>query len=182
MNKTLTILLVLIILILVGGGEYLIFQNQRLVKQLAKPEPSAAASVIELSMPSTLPSTSPSPSRTLKDVQDTIQSAVNSKNYQALVGYMQKQKVNFIIMSSSCCEPQIPDDAAIKLDYIKDGAPFDFNQNTTLVKSLKAKNDRLANAHIGISQNKEHLVAFTIDANNQITQIEVSVSYKFYNQ
>ncbi len=181
MNKTLTILLVLIILILIGGGGYLIFQNQRLAKQLAKPEPSAAPSVIEMSVPSTLPSTSPSPSRTLKDIQETVQSAVNSKNYQALVGYMQKQKVNFIIMSSSCCEPQTPDDAAVKLDYAKDGTPFDFNQNTTLIKSLKAKNDRLANAYIGLSQNKEHLVAFTIDANNQITQIEVSVSYKFYN-
>lgn len=95
---------------------------------------------------------------------------------------MQKPKVNFIIMSSSCCEPKTPDEAVANLDYVKEGVPFDFNQNSTLVKNLKSKNDRLKDAYIGISKSKEHLVAFTLDFANQITQVEVSISYKLYNQ
>ncbi len=183
MNKTLTTLLVVIVLILVAGGGYLIFQNQKLIKQLSKQEPSPSqASLATSPQPSIVSSPSPSPKLTLKNIQDNIQAAINSKNYQALVGYMQKPTVNFIIMSSSCCEPATPDEAATKLDYVKDGVPFDFNQNTTLVKTLKSKNERLTNAYIGIGQTKEQLVAFTLDSNNQITQIEVSISYKLYNQ
>lgn len=182
MNKTLTVLLATIILILVAGGGYLIFQNQKLAKQIAKQEPSPL--LVASPATSTTSSITPSPSikNILEDIQENIEAAVNSKNYQGLVGYMKKPKVNFIIMSSSCCEPQTPDDAATQLDYIKDGAPFDFNQNTTLVSSLKAKNERLKNAYIGLSQTNEQLVAFTLDSNSQITQVEVSVSYKLYAQ
>ncbi|OGD86077.1 hypothetical protein A2696_02635 [Candidatus Curtissbacteria bacterium RIFCSPHIGHO2_01_FULL_41_13] len=184
MNKAIPILLAIIVVILLAGGGYLIFQNQKLAKQLVKEE--SGPSSISLPQTSPSPSIAPSPSQstklTLKDIQENIKAAINSRNYQALIGYMKTPKVNFIIMSSSCCEPTTPDDAATKLDYIKDGVPFDFDQNTTLVKNLKAKNERLTNAYIGLSQNKEQLVAFTIDASNQITQIEVSVSYKLYNQ
>ncbi len=95
---------------------------------------------------------------------------------------MTKPKVNFIIMSSSCCEPKTTQEAVDSLSYINEGIPFDFNQNTTLVKTLKSKNDRLTNAYIGLSKTKEHLVAFTINDKNQISQAEVSISYKLYNQ
>ena len=182
MNKTLTVLLATIILILVAGGGYLIFQNQKLAKQIAKQEPSPL--LVASPATSTTSSITPSPSvkNTLKDIQENIQAAINSKNYQALIGYMQKPKVNFIIMSSSCCEPATPDEAAAQLDYVKDGVPFDFNQNTTRINSLKAKNERLKDAYIGLSQTNEQLVAFTLNSTNQITQVEVSVSYKLYNQ
>jgi hypothetical protein len=148
----------------------------------AQPSSSPVASVTTPSPLSSSPTTSPSPKNTTQDIQQNIQDAINSKNYQGLVGYMQKPKVNFIIMSSSCCEPKTPDEAAAQLDYVKDGPPFDFNQNTTLVKNLKAKNTRLTNAYIGLSKTNENLVAFTLDSNSLITQIEVSVSFKLYNQ
>lgn len=184
MNKAIPVLLAIIVVILIAGGGYLIFQNQKLAKQLAKEGPGSSS--ISLPQTSPTPSMTASPAQstkpTLKEVQETIQASINSKNYQALIGFMQTPKVNFIIMSSSCCEPKAPDEAATQLDYVKDGTPFDFNQNTTLVKNLKVKNDRLTNAYIGLSQSKEQLVAFTLDSNNQITQIEVSISYKLYNQ
>lgn len=183
MNKTITILLAVIILILIGTGGYLTFQNQKLVKQLSGVGTSPSSSLPETSpSPSTLPSPISTPKHTLIDIQENIEAAINSKNYQALIGYMQKPKVNFIIMSSSCCEPTTPDDAVVKLDYIKDGVPFVFDQNTTLVKTLKAKNERLTNAYIGLSGSKDYLVAYTLDSNNLISQIEVSVSYKLYDQ
>lgn len=184
MNKTVTVLLATIVLILLAGGGYLIFQNQKLAKQIAKqgPSPSVFSSPATSTTSPITPSPQPSPKNTLKDIQENIEAAINSKNYQALIGYMKKPKVNFIIMSSSCCEPITPDGAVTQLDYVKDGVPFDFNQNIALVNSLKAKNERLKDAYIGLSQTNEQLVAFTLDSNNQITQIEVSVSYKLYNQ
>ncbi|OGE09297.1 hypothetical protein A3A60_04190 [Candidatus Curtissbacteria bacterium RIFCSPLOWO2_01_FULL_42_26] len=184
MNRAVPILLAIIVVILLTGGGYLIFQNQKLTKQFVKqePGPSSIPSAQTSPSPSIVSSPSQSTKHTLKDIQENIKAAINSKNYQALAGYMKTPKVNFIIMSSSCCDPQAPDEAASQLDYIKNGVPFDFNQNSTLVNSLKAKNERLKDAYIGLSQTNEQLIGFTLDSSNQITQIEVSVSYKLYNQ
>lgn len=59
---------------------------------------------------------------------------------------------------------------------------MDFNQENETIKNLKAKNPRLAGAYVGISQSKEHLVALTINQQNKISQVEVSVSWKLYEQ
>ena len=186
MGKQFTFILIFLVIALLAAAGYLIFQNQKLIKQFtgqsASPSPVTSPQVTPESLPSPSPSPSPSPKNTISEVRENIEAAINSQNTQALAGYMQKPKVNFIIMSSSCCEPMTPDDAVFQLDYAKEGVPFDFNQNATLVKNLKSKNERLANAFIGLSKNKEHLVAFTLNSNNEISQIEVSVSYKPYNQ
>lgn len=186
MNKTVLTLLGSIIAILLLVSGYFIYQNQKLAGKLLSPSPVATTVTQTIGQVQNSPQPPPSPSasskRTLKEVQQNIEAAVNSKNYQALVGYIQTPRVNFIIMSSSCCEPQTPDEAATQLAYVKDGTPFDFNQNTTLVKNLKSNNVRLTNAYIGISQTNEQLVGFTLDTDNQIMQIEVSVSHKLYTQ
>ena len=186
MNRTLVVTLIILLVLILAGAGYLIFQNQKLIKQFAGQNaslsPVSSPQVSPESSISPSPSPSPSPKHSVLEVQENIEAAINSQNTQALVGYMQKPKVNFIIMSSSCCEPMTPDDAVFQLDYAKEGVPFDFNQNTTLVKNLKSKNERLANAYIGISKSKEYLVAFTLNSDNQITQVEVSVSYKLYDQ
>lgn len=182
MNKYVAFTLIALVVALVAAAGYLNFQNQKLIRQFASQSASPSPDSSPLAAESQVtPSPSPSPKLTASEIQANIEAAINSQNTQALVGYMQKPKVNFIIMSSSCCEPATPDEAVTQLDYVKEGVPFDFNQDTSLVKNLKSKNERLANAFIGISKSKEQLVAFTLDSNNRITQIEVSISYKLYN-
>ncbi len=161
-------------------------QNQKLTSQLAKspqtqiatelsPTPSASQTTIVQSLPS--PKV-----KTLKDVQDALIANTNIKDHSAILPLLKTDTVNFIVMSSGCCPPKTAKDALDSLNYIDDGIPFDFEQNSTLVKTLKSKNERLTNAFIGLSKNKEQLVAYTIDDKNQVTQIEVSASYKFYTQ
>lgn len=183
MNKTLVWGFALLILILIAISGFLALQNQKLLNQLAKQSPSPTQQTTQQS-PSIIlesPSPSPSPKTSLKDLQENIEAAINSKNLAALASYMTKPKVNFIIMSSECCQPMTPDEAVSQLSYIDEGIPMDFDQTIQLVKDLKTKNPRLAGSYIGISKSKEHLVAFTVDSQNKISQVEVSVSWKLYN-
>lgn len=182
MSKYLVATFILLIAALVVGLGYFIFQNQKLIKTLASPSPSAQKAQVESPSPNKSPSPSPTPSLTKQQLEENIKDAINSKNFAALEGYMTTPSVNFIIMSSECCQPQSPQDAITQLDYIKDGTPMDFNQQNETIKNLKAKNSRLANAYVGISQSAEHLVAFTTSSQNKISQVEVSVSWKLYEQ
>lgn len=172
MNKYLVATFIVLTTALVAGLGYFIFQNQKLIKTLASPSPSAQKAQVE----------SPTPSLTKQQLEENIKDAINSKNFAALETYMTTPTVNFIIMSSECCQPQSAQDAIAQLDYIKDGIPMDFNQQNETIKNLKAKNSRLASAYVGISQSAEHLVAFTTSPQHKISQVEVSVSWKLYEQ
>lgn len=99
-----------------------------------------------------------------------------------MAGYMTTPTITFIIMSTECCQPQTPQEAITQLSYIEEGIPMDFNQENETIKNLKAKNSRLTDAYVGISQSKEHLIAFTIDQQNKISAVEVSVSWQLYEQ
>lgn len=85
-------------------------------------------------------------------------------------------------MSTECCGEITVEEAINQLDYIKGAEPFNFNQQDPLISNLKAKNERLKEAFVGISKGGEQLAAFTIDSQNKIWQIELSVSHKLYNQ
>lgn len=182
MNKYLVATFILLTTALVAGLGYFIFQNQKLIKTLASPAPSAQKAQVESPNPNKSPSPSPTPPLTKQQLEENIKDAINSKNLAALETFMTTPTVNFIIMSSECCQPQSPQDAITQLDYIKDGTPMDFNQQNETIKNLKAKNSRLTNAYIGISQSAEHLIAFTTSSQNKISQVEVSVSWKLYEQ
>ncbi len=67
------------------------------------------------------------------------------------------------------------------MKYLDDGIPMDFNQDSTIIKSIKNKNPQLADKYIGISLSKEQLVAFTIDPQNHISAILMAVTWKLYN-
>lgn len=182
MNKTSWIPLVIIILLLSAGIVFFIIQNQKLSNQISKgpkiqstsfPSPEAATQAAVTQTPS--PKTS-----TLGEVKTAIVANTNQKDRFELLPFIKNGSVNFIIMSSSCCPPKTPEEAIDSLNYIDEGIPFDFDQNSTTVKTLKTKNERLTNAYVGLSKNKEQLVAFTLDSKNRITQIEVSASWKLY--
>ena len=183
MNKTIIAALVIIILILAGGLGYFIFQNQTLLSQkTASPTPSSTIYYEPpREIPSPIPSNDATPKITLKQLQENIQASVNSKNYQALATYMKQPKVNFSLMSTECCEPQTPDKAAGQMSYIESGIPLDFNQEADLIKTLKSKNPQLTQTFIGISKSGEQLAAFTINSDNKITAIQLSVCYNLYS-
>ena len=95
---------------------------------------------------------------------------------------MAQPKVDFSLMSTECCEPMTPDEAAGQMDYISVGEPFNFDQQNTVIQNLKTKNPQLAQSFIGLSSKGEQLAAFTLDADNKISAIQLSVSYKLYTQ
>lgn len=184
MNKVVITVLFVIIILLGAGLGIVLFQNQKLLKGLsAKPEATTISTTTDQRVQEQNASPAPSPKiQTLLEVQKALEENTNQKDHKGLLQYTKSGKINFIIMSSSCCEPKSPEEAVSGISYIDEGIPFDFNQDTTTVKNLKSKNERLKDAYIGISKNKEHLVAYTIDSQNLIVQIEVSVSWKLYNQ
>lgn len=180
MNKYLAPILLVLTVVLIAGLGYFIFQNQKLTGQLQQPQVSPSTTSTPASSPT--PKSSPSPTTTIQALEENIKDAINSQNFAALEGYMSMPTVNFIIMSSECCEPQTPQEAIAGLAYIKGGVPMDFNQQNETIKNLKTKNSRLASAYIGISTSTEHLVAFTIDPQNKISGIEVAITWKLYEQ
>lgn len=184
MTKGLTATLAIIIVILLSLVGYFIFQNQKVLKELEnqkqeqKAQPSASSAQ---QLPTPSPSQSPSPQASQKQVKENIQAAINSKNFAAISTYTTTPKVNVSLMSSECCQPQTPDEAVKQIEYIKDGVPMDFNQENPTIKNLKAKNPELADAFIGISQNKEQLAAFKFDDRNKISWIQLAITWKLYS-
>lgn len=182
-GKSWSLFLIPVVIILFAALGYFIFQNQKLISQLSSQTSSPSPSTPSVSpQPSPSPTPSPSPQKTAAEVQENIEAAVNSRNLVALATYMTKPKVNFSLMSSECCEPMTPDEAVAQMSYIDEGVPMDFDQNNPTIKNLKAKNSQLAGSFIGISIGKEHLAAFSLNSENRISAIQLSVSWKLYNQ
>ncbi|MDP2632429.1 MAG: hypothetical protein Q8P25_01770 [Candidatus Curtissbacteria bacterium] len=187
MGKGLSIGLIAIIILLITSVGYFIFQNQKVLKELskAKGEQKTQTQQTPTSTASTqsaaLVQPTPSPALTQIGTQSAIKSHVNSKDYAGLIPYMTTPKVNFSLMSSECCEPQTPQQASEQMKYINSGIPFDFNQQNPTIQNLKAKNPELANSFVGISTSGEQLAAFTIDTQNKISTIQLSVSWKLYS-
>lgn len=182
MNKGVIFILIIILFILAASLGYFIFQNQRLVKKISSQSPSPIMSIQQ--SPDTdqivsSPSPSPSPILTLQHVKENIEAGVNSKNFAPLTTYM-TDPLFMILQATECCGPQTPTEAESQMSYITDGIPFDFNQDNATIKNLKAKNPELAGKFIGISQAKEHLIAFSINSDNKIEGIRMSVSWNLF--
>lgn len=186
MSRGLSVGLIAIIILLISSVGYFIFQNQKVLKELSKAAdaqktqsqqaPTATASA--QSAASQQPT--PSPALTQIGTQSAIKSHINSKDYMGLIPYMTAPKINFSLMSSECCEPQTAQQAAEQMKYIDAGIPFDFNQQNPTIQNLKAKNPELSKTFIGISTAGEQSAVFTIDAQNKISAIQLSVSWKLY--
>ena len=183
MGKNLIIILIILVVGLIATGGYLIFQNQKLIKSLPNSQQVLQPSAIESSPSAQSSSPNPSPKAlTLAEVQNAIKTNVNSKNFAALIPYATRPTVNFSLMSTECCQPQTPEELVDQLKYVNDGLPLDFNQQSEIVKNLKSKNSQLANTFIGISTVGEQSAAFTIDSQNKIAGIQLSISWKLYSQ
>lgn len=190
MNKYLAALLVLLIIILSGIAGYLILQNQKLIIQTAGQTPSPTpltSPSTEISSSQEVSKESPSPSPPPAQIsaaltQNAIKTNVNAKNYQGLIPYMTTPKVFVLLQATECCGDQTPQEASDQMAYIDSGLPFDFNQESETIKNLKSKNSSLSDNYIGISIVNEQLIAFKLDNENHIFHIEMSASWKLYNQ
>lgn len=181
MSKLLIAIATVVVIALLAALGYFIFQNQKLIKQLSpSPKPSQLTQSPQTQPQS--PSAQVEKKLTRQDIEKQVEASLNSKNYQALSGYMTTPKVNFSLMSTECCEPMTPNEAASQMNYIGGGEPFTFDQQNPTILNLKAKNPQLAQAFIGLSSAGEQLAAFTIDASNKISAIQLSISYKLYTQ
>lgn len=187
MSKLTTYVLIAILVILTVGIGYFIFQNQKLIKNLNKEQrlDTSYQSPSPIKSPEEQPKNSPSqPSSkqlTLEETREAITTYTNLKKHEGLIPFMVKPNISVVLYASECCQPMTPVDATKQLDYINEGIPFDFNQTTDRVKNLKAKNPQLENTYIGISKDKEYLIAYTLDNNNLISKFEMSVSWKLYS-
>lgn len=181
MNKFVIPIIAILIVILLGALGYYIFQNQKLIGELSKTPSATEASPKQSPVISPSPEVSPSPQFTTALTQNAIKTNVASKNYQGLTEYM-TNPVHLILEATECCGTITPAEAVAEMSYIDEGIPLDFNQNSATIVNLKAKNPALANKYIGISQTKEHLAAFGLDAQNKISEILLSVSWKLYVQ
>lgn len=182
MSRNLLIVLVIILVFLLAGAAYLIFQNQKIIRQFENPSPSPVSTPL---IPSTVnPSTPVSPSQvpilTLALTQNAIKTNINAKNYQGLIPYM-TNPVSVTLQATECCGPKTPQEAISQLSYLDEGIPFNFDQESDVIKNLKSKNPELANRFLGISINKEHLVAFTINSENKISEVRMAVSWKLFS-
>ena len=184
MGRNALIVLVVILVILLLGVGYLIFRNQQITPQFGKyPSPSPTSTTTTPFSPSDqlVPMTpSQTPILTLSLTQNAIKTNINAKNYQGLVPYMTNQ-VSRILQATECCGPEPREATVSQMSYIEEGIPFNFDQEQELVKNLKSKNPELTNQFIGVSINKEHLVAFTINRENKISEVRMSVSWKLFN-
>lgn len=169
---------ILIVTLLVALG-YFIFQNQKLIREFSQnpPQQQPPAST---PTPLATPQPSPSPKITAATTQNAIKTNVAAKNYQGLVPYM-ADPIEVILQATECCGPKTPAAAIEQMSYLDEGMPYNFDQDQETVKNLKSKNLELADKYIGISQTKEHLVAFGLDSENKISDIRMSVSWKLFS-
>jgi len=92
-------------------------------------------------------------------------------------------KVPFILYATDCCQLMTPKEVVIQMDYINEGMPFTFDQKNPTILNLKAKNPQFSDTFIGISQTQQQAAIFTINTKtNLIESIQLSVSWKLYNQ
>lgn len=182
MNKALILSLVTVVLILTAITIVVMFRNQKLMRELNKNSPtSQTSSISQTNLPNTNPPQSPDKKLTLIETQNQIIAGLNSANYQPLLTFL-NESVSLTLMSTECCGPVTKDEAVDQLSYVTGGEPFTFDQNAQTIKNLKAKNAQLASKFVGVSQNGEQLAAFKIDATSKISEIDLAVSYKLYNQ
>lgn len=139
---------------------------------------------------STLPSSSPSeatsspvaspPNLNPAQVQTVIRDLVNAKNYHGLKTYMTSPAVLVTLASSDCCGNLTPEDAASQIAYLNSGVPFEFNQEASQVKTLKARNSKLSKLFIGASTKNQMVVSFGLSEKGLIEEIEMAASYELY--
>lgn len=179
MNKATQLVFAGAVIIIAVTVIYLLIQNQALVKKLQS-NPSPIATTIVSNQATQESTTQPTP--TLAQTEENIKAAINSRNTQALEGIM-TTPVSVAIYASECCGEKLPKDAIAEIDkFLPNSTPYNFDQTAKIVTNLQAKNPQLADAFIGISQNSDKLIAFTLDTKNHISKVELSASWKIYTQ
>lgn len=167
-----------IILGLSSGGAYYVGYQKGLEKNKPTPTPTAAVEKEPLLEPTESP-TPTQPFLTKATVKAKIVAAVTNRTYADLKPLMVTSP-EVIIESSGCCGPLTQDEAVVQLSYLNNAAlPWNFNDSNPQITALHTKNPqgRYKDAIIGIAAN-EYTVAFQLDAQNKISRITMSVTYK----
>lgn len=144
--------------------------SSREVTALPTSSPSEASSSPVASPPNLNP----------QQVQTVIRNLVNSKNYKGLQPYMATPAVLVTLASSDCCGNLTPEETTTQMAYLNSGVPFEFNQESSQVKSLKSQNIKLSAYFVGISTKNQIVVSFKLNQKGQIEEVEMAASYELY--
>lgn len=169
------IILVLVLICLIAGG--IIAYNTFIKSE----EAAAKKSPTQMTAATPTPfdeNGTPSPMASQQEVQSSIVTALNSKNYNSLIPYM-AESVQFEVESSEAIPAGTPEDAVEQLVYLNTAAvPWDFDQENEIIMDVKAQNaDEYGPLYVGISSN-DVLAAFGFDENGMINVIKAAVNYK----
>lgn len=181
MNK-LTAVLLAILIITVALLAYFFSKNKDLLYPTSK-QPTFNR---EISVPSASPLEATSspvaspPNLNQSQVQTVIRNLVNAKNYKGLIPYIKTPTVQLTLTSSDCCGELSVEDAVTQMGYLNNGVPFEFNQEADLARKVKERNPIFNSYFIGVSTINEQAVAFKLNSNAQIEEIQMAASYKLY--
>jgi len=158
----------------IGAGAYFLGKNTgNSNKSVITPTP---ASGTNLRIPSPISVITPTVAPQGVD-KANIEAAVKSKNYAALSTYM-TNPVSVRIEATECCQPMTPDDAASELKYLDNAkGTWNFNNEEIITGLESSFPESYGNAIIGVSSDN-YLVGFQLSAQNFISKISMSVSYK----
>lgn len=170
-SKPLIISLLILIAILLGIIGYLSLVNTRdedIVPPTTTPSPS-----IEEPTPTSSPSATPN----AQADDETIQSAIESKNYAALEQEM-TDNVSVTLYASECCGPVTKTQAIKQLDYLNEAKlPWNWNQESEVIKQVKTEHPTtFGKGTVGIADN-EYVVSYEV-INGKINALYISASYK----
>lgn len=172
-SKPLIISLLILIVILLGVIGYLSLINTR-DEDIVPPAtmPSQAMEKEE-----TTPTSSPSATPNIQADDETIQSAIESKNYAALEQEM-ADTISVTLYASECCGLVTKTQAIKQLDYLSQAtAPWIWDQDNAIIQQIKtAQPTTFGKGTIGISNNK-YVLSYEV-TEDKISAIYISASYE----
>ncbi len=123
-------------------------------------------------------SPSPTPKNSKAWVSENIQASINTKNYQALEGYM-KDNVSLILYASECCGMITRSEATAQMSYLESSkGTWDFSEKNSIRAKLIQNNPENFSSDMIIGISSDNYVAgFKLNSQNEIEKIILVSNY-----
>lgn len=139
---------------------------------------TAACNFITITLPSQPDEPASTETAPVLNAMDQIIAAINSRNYQALEGFME-ETVLVRLESSGCCGPIPKSEATSQLSYLDQAAGWDFDPANPIIAKLAAAfpeyygDDWL----VGVADN-EYVASFKLNDQMKIEAYNLAVTFK----
>lgn len=160
------------------AGAYFFGKNQN--KQTSSSSSPTPTQAVKQDPTETLNETSPTltPKNSRAWVSENIQASINTKNYQALEGYI-KDSVVLTLYATECCGTITQEKATAQMDYLSSSkGSWDFLQNNSVrLKLIQSSPENFSDDMIiGISSDK-YVAGFKLNSQNEIEKIILVSDY-----